>query len=78
MNFTFLLAGFGFVAIAGVLYYFTSKSEEFEEAPRKQTKEAPKPVVPVHEVIFGLWKFLILKNLNCYLKESDSFNLKFY
>ncbi len=54
MNFTFLLAGLGFVAIAGVLYYFTSKSEELEEAPRKQTKEAPKPVVPVYEVILGL------------------------
>lgn len=50
MNFTFLLAGFGFVAIAGVLYYFTSKSEEFEEAPKKEVKEAPKIVAPVYEV----------------------------
>lgn len=50
MNFTFLLAGFGFVAIAGVLYYFTSKSEEFEEAPKKETKEDARPAVPVYEV----------------------------
>jgi len=42
MNFTFLLAGFGFVAIAGVLYYFTSKSEDVEEAPRKEVKEVAK------------------------------------
>jgi len=52
MNFTFLLAGFGFVAIAGVLYYFTSKTEELEEAPAKKTNEAPKPVVPVYEVFW--------------------------
>ena len=51
MNFTFLLAGFGFVAIAGVLYYFTSKSDEVEEAPRKETKEAAKSSAPVFEVI---------------------------
>ena len=50
MNFTFLLAGLGFVAIAGVLYYFTSKSEEFEEAPRKEVREEPKFVVPAYEV----------------------------
>ncbi len=50
MNFTFLLAGFGFVAIAGVLYYFTSKSEEYEELPKKENKESDKPVVPVFEV----------------------------
>jgi len=51
MNFTFLLAGFGFVAIAGVLYYFTSKSEEFEETPKKETKQAAKPEAPVFEVL---------------------------
>lgn len=50
MNFTFLLAGFGFVAVAGVLYYFTSKSEEIEEAPRKKVEEVPKTVAPVFEV----------------------------
>ncbi len=50
MNFTFLLAGFGFVAIAGVLYYFTSKSEEIEEAPRKEVNEVPKTVVSTYEV----------------------------
>lgn len=50
MNFTFLLAGFGFVAIAGVLYYFTGKTEELEEAPIKETNDVQKPSVPVHEV----------------------------
>jgi hypothetical protein len=50
MNFTFLLAGFGFVAIAGVLYYFTSKSEEYEELPKKEVKETSKTVAPVYEV----------------------------
>jgi len=50
MNFTFLLAGFGFVAIAGVLYYFTSKSEEIEAAPKKETIEAEKPSASVYEV----------------------------
>jgi len=50
MNFTFLLAGFGFVAIAGVLYYFTSKSEDIEEAPKKVVLEVPMTVAPVFEV----------------------------
>jgi hypothetical protein len=50
MNLTFLLAGFGFVAIAGVLYYFTSKSDDFEETPKKETKEQPKAPVTVHDV----------------------------
>jgi hypothetical protein len=54
MNFTFLLAGFGFVAIAGVLYYFTSKSEDIEAVPKKETIEAEKPSAPVYEVNLNL------------------------
>lgn len=50
MNLTFLLAGFGFVAIAGVLYYFTSRSEESEEVPKKE-KEPVKAPTPVYDVI---------------------------
>lgn len=50
MNLTFLIAGLGFVAVAGVLYYFTSKAEE-EEVPRKE-KEIPTvtSTAPVYEV----------------------------
>ena len=40
MNLTFLIAGFGFVAVAGILYYFTSKAEE-EEVSERQEKVAP-------------------------------------
>ena len=49
MNLTFLLAGLGFVAIAGVLYYFTSKNDE-EEVPQRKEKETPKISLPVYEV----------------------------
>lgn len=49
MNLTFLIAGIGFVAVAGVLYYFTSKAEE-EEVPRRKEKETPVVQMPVHEV----------------------------
>lgn len=59
MNLTFLIAGMGFVVVAGVLYYFTNKAEE-EEIPRKPVQqEAPKATntAPVHEVIK---KFLII------------------
>ena len=50
MNLTFLIAGFGFVAVAGILYCFTSKAEE-EEVPRRKEKETPTITVPVHDVI---------------------------
>ena len=51
MNFTFLLAGLGFVAVAGVLYYFTAKTDDVEEnLPRKEKKEVVQPVV--HEVFY--------------------------
>ncbi len=65
MNFFFLLAGFGFVTVAGVLYYFTSKSDNLEEVPKNETKEAPKPVVPTFEVIIISFIFLsfVHKNL---------------
>jgi len=49
MNLTFLIAGIGFVAVAGVLYYFTSKAEE-EEVPKRKEKETPVITVPVFEV----------------------------
>ena len=48
MNLTFLIAGFGFVAVAGILYYFTSKAEE-EEVERQEEK-APVVSAPAHEV----------------------------
>ena len=49
MNLTFLIAGFGFVAVAGILYYFTSKAEE-EEVPKRKEKETPTITIPVFEV----------------------------
>ena len=49
MNLTFLIAGFGFVAVAGILYYFTSKAEEEEVEVREE--KAPAVSAPVHEVI---------------------------
>lgn len=51
MNLTFLIAGLGFVAVAGVLYYFTSKSEE-EEVPQRKQKETPVITIPVYEVYY--------------------------
>lgn len=48
MNLTFLIAGLGFVAVAGVLYYFTSKAEEEEVEERKE--EATVASAPAHEV----------------------------
>ena len=48
MNLTFLIAGLGFVAVAGVLYYFTSKAEEEEVEVRKE--EATVASAPAHEV----------------------------
>merc|ERR1711934_279644 len=48
MNLTFLFAGIGFVAVAGILYYFTSKAEE-EEVPEVQEKSAPVASAPVHQ-----------------------------
>ena len=48
MNLTFLIAGLGFVAVAGILYYFTSKAEE-EEVSDFQEK-APAVSAPVHVV----------------------------
>merc|ERR1711957_405605 len=45
-NLTFLIAGLGFVAVAGILYYFTSKAEE-EEVSDFQEK-APAVSAPVH------------------------------
>lgn len=55
MNLTFLIAGFGFVAVAGILYYFTSKQEE-EEVPQKKERETPTITVPVYEVKYKLIK----------------------
>jgi hypothetical protein len=51
MNLTFLIAGIGFVAVAGILYYFTSKAEE-EEVPQRKQKETPTVTIPVYEVIY--------------------------
>jgi hypothetical protein len=50
MNLTFLIAGLGFVAVAGILYYFTNKSEQDEIVTQKKQKETPVVMVPVYEV----------------------------
>lgn len=60
MNLTFLLAGFGFVAIAGVLYYFTSKSDEVEEEIKKEKENVKSSSAPVYEVIANYMNFKIL------------------
>lgn len=64
MNFTFLLAGLGFVAVAGVLYYFTAKTDDVEEiSPRKEKKEVVQPVV--HEVCyFSFFCLIFFTNFN--------------
>jgi hypothetical protein len=49
MNLTFLIAGIGFVAVAGVLYYFTSKAE-VEEVPQKKEKKNFTITIPEFEV----------------------------